>query len=1359
MNEMSAKAASNAVWQMRETTRLCPPPVVEIPSRTRFLGSEPVPSGQVGQISGLAADDRYVYATYNRSFVDDPHASPAAGELVVLDHGLLTDPGADPVVTRLPMGYQPRSVAVNPVTGKVYVLNGGQQGDSPFSLFVIRRAGAGFVVSARISLGIGLFDVAVNPRTNRVYVSNWMQVVPGSAVTGKIHVIDGANDVELTGKAIAVERPMGIVFDAASDTLFAALSHVTEPVIDAVAAITCGADGSTHTVQKIVPVPDGSRPYAVAVVAGAGVHRLYLASMGSTPTGPVPPNLTRFELGDGSYRARSVNSAFGGPVALSTDLGARHVYVTTNAGFQVYDVERETMSPPKSFGPFPVSVAVDATGRVHVGDGRDGTLTTVLPVVTTGPIGEHWTELGGAGHLGQPVTGYRPLPGADPRAGYQVFEQGAVFASTDRGAVVLSRDLTAAWEAQATRSHPAGGTVQGYLGAPVEPAGPGSASASFQRGMVFRSAPAALPESAAGFAVVGEIHACYARAAHSFELGAPIENEQALPDGGLRQRFEKGEICWRADVGAHAVYTYIWDWWGPNGPANPLGYPKSDIDAFVDTYETDDGPVARTWHSCQFEHGTIYWMRGSEQAYVVGGEILKAYENDFGGPKGKLGRPRGDQTPTPTSGGTYQDFEKGVVVWHPPGHQYEGARMFRSAQLRFTGFRLRDENDGPLGGDLDLWVRAVAERASTPGGQGVNLMNRKYPEDGDYDSSDHTFDEAQVVDLAGPLRGSDEFQIMFAGYDADDTSADDRMGAVNFGLVHPPWNDDPYNWDVRPAFSVDNLWGLEDPQADHQQHHFIVTLNITEKPEDYDPDLAFRQQWWWRVNNFITSRLSLEQYAATFADVGSSSSWWHINPLDYVDEGFEALYYHLFYKSICEPGNCFGMSLEAIYAMKGLSMFTEPIYRLGHPQPDSAGSHAGEPDPTDDADLIGQFNLKHGYQLGHAVVGWFLRQFGQGLTHNPKEVFKRSKEAYERGDRPILNFSKSFKTKAHTVLPTDWVGGDDSPDTPFEHWGEMWIADPKHEWERDGTPDSPDRFKVIIHNDNTFEYDGRWQGGTLLGDRMFYIPWDLVSRVPTLPSWHVLMELEKGLLAFVVGDGIAEQITDGAGRTLFQPGLGHPPGDWSDLVTDANQRIPDMVPVPTGGDENDPPQAGRPLFYGRGGDVTHTYSVTGGGGTYRWALRTPAMAAVVTAASGPVADLITGSRLGTPERAIAFAVPPGGAAKTVSLVLDAMPRSPRTRQFLIDGLTVAPKQRVTSTLRDGGRELLITNTGPATSLRLRMRAAPGEAPTSPRQVPLAAGKTTRLRPADWTPGGIGTAPIRVQVRDTLDGPPVSCFEV
>jgi hypothetical protein len=901
---------------------------------------------------------------------------------------------------------------------------------------------------------------------------------------------------------------------------------------------------------------------------------------------------------------------------------------------------------------------------------------------------------------------------------------------------------------------------------PVDPAPGTSRIATFQHGLLVLP-PAPGRASVNGFTVVDDIYDCYVRPGNSAGLGLPVEDQQARPDGGLRQRFERGEICWHPDTGAFAVYGGIHDWWGPDGPDNTLGYPVSDIVPFDMEYDTPEGHVVRHWHRCRFQKANIYWPVGGEQAYTSGGQLHEAYENTFGGPKGKLGIPVGDETATPSSGGAYQNFENGVLVWHPKGHQYEGARMFASAEIRIVSFMLVDENDGPLGGDLDLWVRAVLARRTHAGGGVHEFFNKRFPsDDGDYDAGDFTFREPFTMELAPVLTGEHEFRVLFSGYDADDTSADERMGAVNHGMVGGQWDDWPYDENVRPAYTVDNLWGLADADNEHTQRKFKVTYTISEKGQPLDDTLPFRQQAFWQLHNFDTARLDMDQYARTFADVDSSEPWLSFDPAQYLDAGFEALFFHWPYKSVAGSGNCFGMSVEAVYALKGQSIFTQPIHRLGNPQ--VGGDHAGEPDPVLDRGLINEFNVKHGYQLGAPTVAWFLQLFGLGKTHDPQGTFLAARRMFEDGDQPVLSFTRFIELKGHTVLPIKFLGGEghfDELPPGSTHWGEIWIADSKREWNWGGGPDFDGKFRVIIEHDNSFSYDDRYAGDNWLGDRMFAEPWSLLNRVPTLPGADTFLEGARGFLALLTGDSedgsrdaAVRQITDGAGRTLFEPGPGRAPTHWSDVRQDPAGRIPELAPIPisAGDGESVGP---RPLvFFGRGQDATHTYEIAGSG-RYHFGLRAPALGAVVTSRATGVADLVTASRLGTADRSVAFAVPPGGTAKDVSLVLDGLPRSARGKQFLVDALRVGVKQRVAARLRDGGRELLLQNSAGATSCRIRVRPRPGAPATAARTVPVAAGKVTRVRPASWHPGQVGSAPLLVEVRDTVDGPPVSCFTV
>ena len=187
----------------------------------------------------------------------------------------------------------------------------------------------------------------------------------------------------------------------------------------------------------------------------------------------------------------------------------------------------------------------------------------------------------------------------------------------------------------------------------------------------------------------------------------------------------------------------------------------------------------------------------------------------------------------------------------------------------------------------------------------------------------------------------------------------------------------------------------------------------------------------------------------------------------------------------------------------------------------------------------------------------------------------------------------------------------------------------------------------------------------------------------------------------------------------------------------ADERIPDLVPFPLTGDENDPPEPQPLLLYGEGRDVSQTYAVRGGGGTYRWGFRAPVVRGRGDQPRRPVADRISASRVGTVDSSIGFAVPPDGTAKEVSMVLDGMPRSPRTKQFLIDRLTVGVKQRIGARLRDGGRELLLENSGGDTTVRVRVRAEPGAAPTAGR-----AGAAGRGQGHPGPPGDVGPGPGR-----------------
>ncbi len=89
------------------------------------------------------------------------------------------------------------------------------------------------------------------------------------------------------------------------------------------------------------------------------------------------------------------------------------------------------------------------------------------------------------------------------------------------------------------------------------------------------------------------------------DLGEPKGDEQKNPDGGIYQQFDGGVIVHTTK--SYVVWGKIRDKWNElNGSQGKLGYPTSD------ETDTADGGKEQT-----FEHGTVSWKPGEEEATVV----------------------------------------------------------------------------------------------------------------------------------------------------------------------------------------------------------------------------------------------------------------------------------------------------------------------------------------------------------------------------------------------------------------------------------------------------------------------------------------------------------------------------------------------------------------------------------------------------------------------------------------------------------------------------------------------------------------------------------------------------------------------
>jgi YVTN family beta-propeller protein len=279
------------------------------PDRTLSFGAPP--AGTELEAASVAHDANRVYVTWSYHPIGNPHGSPYKGELIVLDRARLQ------VIKRIPVGQEPRSVAVNPVTNKIYVVNYGPQS---YNVSVID--GATLTVKATIPTGQAPIDVAVNSRTNRVYVSAPFQK--------KLLVIDGATDTMLPPITVG-SGPTGLAVDEATNTIHVALSNWSfEPYVNALGSVY--DSGTSTIVHPPVPIPDRTQPRAIAV----DDTRIYVGNLGG---GTVHPRITVF---DKATRTILTDLKMPGPVrSLGVDRLAGTLFASTERG--VYTIDTQSL--------------------------------------------------------------------------------------------------------------------------------------------------------------------------------------------------------------------------------------------------------------------------------------------------------------------------------------------------------------------------------------------------------------------------------------------------------------------------------------------------------------------------------------------------------------------------------------------------------------------------------------------------------------------------------------------------------------------------------------------------------------------------------------------------------------------------------------------------------------------------------------------------------------------------------------------------------------------------------------------------------------------------------------------------------
>jgi hypothetical protein len=216
-------------------------------------------------------------------------------------------------------------------------------------------------------------------------------------------------------------------------------------------------------------------------------------------------------------------------------------------------------------------------------------------------------------------------------------------------------------------------------------------------------------------------------------------------------------------------------------------------------------------------------------------------------------------------------------------------------------------------------------------------------------------------------------------------------------------------------------------------------------------------------------------------------------------------------EGLAKNGNCFGMSLEAIYSKKDRAILRLPIDRFTDP---------------DWEQVRNEFNIKHQYQVGAPAIWWFVGEFLSGKTHDPVSVFHATRDAYYSGCDPVLCISQNydFSGAPHCILPIGW---NDS----VNPW-QILIHDPNFPSLSSGDPGP--RILTVDPGSNTYHYVGadEYSGSTWTGGRLHYMPFDLLNERPRTPIFDSIMLLISGVILIVGSDSETSSLTDENGVDL-----------------------------------------------------------------------------------------------------------------------------------------------------------------------------------------------------------------------------------
>ncbi len=641
------------------------------------------------------------------------------------------------------------------------------------------------------------------------------------------------------------------------------------------------------------------------------------------------------------------------------------------------------------------------------------------------------------------------------------YEAGAWEQLFDAGLIMYHEGIGAAFEMHGaifqTYQQVRSKTALGYL---VSDEGNGLKNGSkkniFSKGGIYWS-----PQTGA-IPVTGQIFLDYENIGEASYLGLPISQAKSIP-GGLEQIFQSGRIYYKnGATNAHEVHGAILIKFLASGATATWGFPVNN-ESDVKRNTTVIGKYS------DFENCTIYWS-GSTGANEVHGDIRQKYR-DLNGPLGSLAFPTSDEgnIPGASGGARFNTFQEGSILWFGSFSNMHICMPFKI----YLGRINTKESEGWGRGQNDLYIRTLIRE------NGTAILNKRFPNSGDYGGKNIVDINQKLTAVIKPNRPDKEIKFTVDVWESDWPDADEHLGIYNKTL------------------NMANAWGMAENNGVFNSGSFSSINSITwsVQPEVNINTLTINQKWWGLGNNPSTPSLSYSQYASAFRDVDSEAEWWDLT--DWLEKAF----YELVCKGLASNGNCFGMSLEAINSWKGKSIFSLPIDRFN----------------TWNA-IKNEVNVKHQYQVGASALWWFVGQFLSGNTHDPIDVFTRTRDAYNSNCNPVVCVAQNwnFTGAPHAIMPYSW----DSSSKPWK----MGILDPN---------DLSPQVLYVDPDKNEFNYkNGKYKGAKWSGGRFHYMPYSVLNERPRTPIWDAIMLLLTGTVVILGSDTYTTSFADENGNDL-----------------------------------------------------------------------------------------------------------------------------------------------------------------------------------------------------------------------------------